>query len=294
MFCPTKTWRRWHRKLNVTQKRHAVASTLASSAVAPLVMARGHRIDDVPELPLVVDDSLEKMTKTRDVYAVMKKFGLKADLDRVLSNRKIRAGKGKSRGRKYRTSRGPLIVYNSDEGIVKAAKNIPGLDVANVNSLNLLKLAPGGHLGRMIVWTESSMKACKDVFGSYTEASTQKKGYHLARAMMTNADLSKIINSEEIQAVIRPAREGTPRYTPKKNPLKSIDAMQKLNPGAIKRRLRAIAASSKPDSQAAKEVAGKKARSAEKKKKYSKVSKAWYKQQIDAYKPAVEEEASEE
>merc|ERR1719465_340575 len=51
MFAPTKTWRRWHRRVNVTQKRHAVASALAASPLPPLVMARGHRVDEVPELP---------------------------------------------------------------------------------------------------------------------------------------------------------------------------------------------------------------------------------------------------
>ena len=56
MFSPTKTWRRWHRKVNVTQKRHAVCSSLAASTIPPLVMARGHRIDEVSELPLVVSD----------------------------------------------------------------------------------------------------------------------------------------------------------------------------------------------------------------------------------------------
>ena len=139
-------------------------------------MARGHRIEEVPELPLVVDDSLEKMTKTKDVYATCVRFGLKADLERVLKNRKIRAGKNKVRGKKYKTPRGPIIVYNQDDGIVKAAKNIPGLDVVNVNSPNLLKLAPGGKLGRMAIWTESAIAACEANFGTFTTAATKKKG----------------------------------------------------------------------------------------------------------------------
>merc|ERR1711957_307914 len=55
MFAPLKIWRKWHRKVNITQRRHAVASALAASACAPLVMARGHRVEGVPELPLVID-----------------------------------------------------------------------------------------------------------------------------------------------------------------------------------------------------------------------------------------------
>jgi large subunit ribosomal protein L4e len=47
MFAPTKTWRRWHRKININQKRYAVASALAASGLPALVMARGHRIEQV-------------------------------------------------------------------------------------------------------------------------------------------------------------------------------------------------------------------------------------------------------
>jgi len=307
MYTPTKIWRRWHRKVNITQRRHAVSASLASSAVGPLVMARGHRIEDVPELPLVVDDSLEKMTKTKDVYNLCKRFGLKADLDRVLANRKIRAGKNKVRGRKYKTPRGPLIIYNNDDGIVKAAKNIPGLDVLNINSPNLLKLAPGGKLGRMCIWTESAIAACEENFGTFTAASKNKKGYHLARAVMTNCDLSKIINSDEIQSVLRPAREGMVKVCrQRKNALKSIDAMNKLNPGETKRVMQRRAAqdgsksATKRGSKFEKtdsfnSVQNRKAKELVKRKKYSKVGHAWYKQQTEAYKtqPAAEEKSEE-
>merc|ERR1719253_2114100 len=66
MFAPTKTWRKWHRKINTNQKRYAVVSALAASALPALVMARGHRIEDVPEFPLVINNSVESITKTKD------------------------------------------------------------------------------------------------------------------------------------------------------------------------------------------------------------------------------------
>jgi large subunit ribosomal protein L4e len=257
-------------------------------------MARGHRVEDVPELPLVVDSSVEKMTKTKEVYSLMKNLGLKADLDRVLNNRKIRAGKQKSRGKKYKTPRGPLIVYNNDEGIVKAARNIPGLDVVNVNSLNLLKLAPGGHVGRMMVWTEDAMKACKRNFGTFTASAQNKRGYHLPRPVMTNADLSKIINSEEIQSVVRPARVGMSRPAIKKNPLKSQDAMDKVNPGDTMRVMRRKMGESVENSDQYKSIKGKKAKQTALKKKYSKVSKQWYKNQLAAFQPKAAAEEEEE
>ena len=54
MFAPTKVWRRWHRKINITQKRHAVASALAASALPSLVMARGHKIDQVSDIVVLL------------------------------------------------------------------------------------------------------------------------------------------------------------------------------------------------------------------------------------------------
>lgn len=41
MFAPTKTWRRWHRRVNITQKRYAICSSLAASALPALVMSKG-------------------------------------------------------------------------------------------------------------------------------------------------------------------------------------------------------------------------------------------------------------
>lgn len=75
MFAPLKTWRKWHRKVNLTQRRHALASALAASAITAIVMSRGHIVDKVPELPLVVDDKLDSYEKTKDAIAFLKRFG---------------------------------------------------------------------------------------------------------------------------------------------------------------------------------------------------------------------------
>merc|ERR1712164_42111 len=67
MFNPTKTWRKWHRKINVNQRRYAVCSALAASALPSLVMARGHKVDDIPEVPLVVDSlDCSKTSKAKE------------------------------------------------------------------------------------------------------------------------------------------------------------------------------------------------------------------------------------
>merc|ERR1712042_241014 len=66
MFAPTKTWRRWHRRINTTQKRYAICSALAASALPALVMAKGHRIEEIPEVPLVVDEKAEGLERHQE------------------------------------------------------------------------------------------------------------------------------------------------------------------------------------------------------------------------------------
>merc|ERR1712028_79705 len=114
MFCPTKTWRRWHRRVNVTEKRHAVVSALAASSLPPLVMARGHRIGEVAELPLVISDGAEAMQKTKQALEMLKKLGCEEELQKVADSKKVRSGKGKMRNRRYTMRKGPLVVYSED------------------------------------------------------------------------------------------------------------------------------------------------------------------------------------
>merc|ERR1719183_877052 len=153
MFAPTKTWRKWHAKINVTQKRYAACSAIAASGVTPLVMARGHRVED-----------------------------------------------------------------------------------AQVDSLSVLQLAPGGHLGRFCVWTQSAFEKLDALYGTPTEASSEKTRhgtpYRMPQLQMANADLSRLINSDEVQSVVNAPKEGTAPKARKANPLKSAKAMDVLNPAA--------------------------------------------------------------
>lgn len=246
MFAPTKVWRRWHRKININQKRYAVVSALAASAVPALVMAHGHRIDQVPEVPLVLSDAAESITKTSKAVEVLKKIGAYADVEKAKDSKAIRRGKGKMRNRRYTLRKGPLVVFANNNGIAKAFRNLPGVEVASVDSLNLLQLAPGGHLGRFCIWTKSAFEKLDAIFGTATKESTVKKGYKLPRALMTNADLARLINSDEIQTVSRAPKAASGRHAPlKKNPLKNLGTMLKLNPYAKVARRIAITSSAK-------------------------------------------------
>jgi large subunit ribosomal protein L4e len=239
MFAPTKIWRRWHRKINVNQRRYAVSSALAASAVTPLVMARGHRVDAVPELPLVLSDSVNSCSKTKDALAILKAFGADADVQKCKDSRKVRTGSGKMRNRRYVMRRGPLVVYANDEGLVRGFKNLPGVECASVDNLNLLDLAPGGHLGRFIIWTEGAFNKLDEIFGTLEKNSASKSGFNLPHGNMTNADLARLINSDEIQSVVKPAVTSPNVLPPKRNPLKNADVMNALNPYAATAKARA-------------------------------------------------------
>eukprot|EP00928_Gymnodinium_smaydae_P049880 TRINITY_DN334_c0_g1_i4.p1 TRINITY_DN334_c0_g1~~TRINITY_DN334_c0_g1_i4.p1 ORF type:complete len:400 (-),score=129.88 TRINITY_DN334_c0_g1_i4:116-1315(-) len=236
MFNPTKTWRRWHRRVNVTQKRHAVVSALAASSLPPLVMARGHRIGEVSELPMVVSNGAEGLQKTKEAVEMLKNLGCEEEMQRVIDSKKVRKGKGKMRNRRYVMRRGPLVVYGEDNGIVKAMRNIPGVDTASVDRLNLLALAPGGQFGRMIVWTEGAFKKLSEMYGQGRGEAPLKKGYSLPRAMMQNADVARIINSDEVQSVLRAKLEAPKKFAKKRNPLKVKAVMESLNPGSLQQR----------------------------------------------------------
>merc|ERR1712042_18742 len=233
MFAPLKTWRKWHKKCNINQRRFAMTSAIAATGVPALVMAKGHMVDNVPEIPLVVDNNVEQYKKTKQAVALLKKVGAWDDIKRVYATRRIRAGRGKMRDRKHVQKLGPAIVYANDDGLVKAFRNIPGVTLLDVNALNVLRIAPGGHVGRFLIFTQSAYEAMDKIYGGFETGSSSKKGWSIPSAVIQNADLKSMLQSEEIQSVLNaPKKSDTKRRTMKKNPLNNIRAMLKLNPNA--------------------------------------------------------------
>lgn len=232
MFAPTKTWRRWHRKVNVNQKRYAIVSAIAATGVPALVMSKGHMIQQVPEIPLVVTDKIQEYTKTKQATIFLHRIKAWTDIQKVYKSRRFRAGKGKMRNRRRIQRRGPLIIYGQDQGLSRAFRNIPGVDLINVNKLNLLKLAPGGHVGRFVIWTQSAFQQLDKLYGTWRKRAQLKKGYSLPMPKMANTDLSRLFKSDEIKKVIKPPKKTVERRVRKLNPLRNTRMMLKLNPFA--------------------------------------------------------------
>ncbi|OXA56639.1 60S ribosomal protein L4 [Folsomia candida] len=233
MFAPNKTYRRWHRKINVNQKRYAVCSAIAASGVPSLVMSKGHVIGETAEFPMVVSDKVQEYDKTKQAVIFLRRLKIWNDVAKVYKSRRNRAGVGKMRNRRRVQRKGPLIVYSKDQGLSRAFRNIPGVETLDVNKLNLLKLAPGGHVGRFVIWTESAFKELDKLYGTWRKGSESKKGYNLPMPKMASTDLSRLLRSDEIQGVIRAPIKSRTLSKTKLNPLTNHKAMSKLNPYAI-------------------------------------------------------------
>ncbi len=160
---PPKTEKILKKRINKKERRKAIKSAIAATINPECVRNRGHRFNDDVELPIVVEDSFASLEKTSEVKEFLKAIGVWNDVLRA-KERKVRAGKGKMRGRRYKTKKSILIVISSDEEthrdkkkITKAAKNLPGVDISYAEELNAELLAPGTHPGRLTIWMESSL-----------------------------------------------------------------------------------------------------------------------------------------
>ncbi len=161
---PPRSEKRIRKEINKKERRLAIRSGIAATAVREIVAGRGHLIDAVGQLPLVVDDDIQSLKKTKEVRDLLVNLGVWPDVERA-KRRKIRAGRGKTRGRGRRVGRGPLIVVAEDLGIGKASANLPGVEVVEVTDLNAELLAPGAHPGRLVIWTRSAFKVLDEVWG---------------------------------------------------------------------------------------------------------------------------------
>ncbi len=168
----------WSVKMNARERRLARSSALAATLDADVVSARGHRLDDdVEQLPIILGeysevvggnevhyenfDSFPLGKATRKIRAIFESIGLGADLNRARDGRHQRAGRGKMRGRRIRQPKSILVVVARKEGLEKAARNLPGVDVVAASELSTEDLAPGGDIGRLTVFTRAGLEALR-------------------------------------------------------------------------------------------------------------------------------------
>ena len=162
---PPKSRKVFLERINRKEKKLATCSAIAATAKLELVKNRGHRVDGVLEVPLVVTDDIQKLKSAKDFKEVLTALGLWNDVLRAKRRMgKVRAGKGKMRGRRRKSACSVLVIVEKDDGISKATRNYPGVDVVLVRNLNAELLAPGGHPGRLTLWSESALKSLDKIF----------------------------------------------------------------------------------------------------------------------------------
>lgn len=152
---PAKAEKNWEKSINVKERRKAIRSALSATMIKKLVLERGHKVPE--NYPFIISNDFEKLKTTKTVQKALEKLGLGPELERS-EEKKIRAGKGKTRGRKYKRKTGPIVVVTDKCELEKAAKNIPGITITHVRNLNAETLAPGGHPGRLMLMTEGSVQ----------------------------------------------------------------------------------------------------------------------------------------
>lgn len=145
------------KELNEKERRAALLVAVAFTGSREAVVGRGHRVPEGLELPIVVDERVESIGRTRELREFLESLGLGEELERC-KEKKIRAGKGKRRGRRYKRRVGPLIVVAEDRGVGEAAGNLPGVEVVRVQDLSVLHLAPGAKPGRLVIWSRRALE----------------------------------------------------------------------------------------------------------------------------------------
>ncbi len=142
------------KSMNRKERKLALRSAIAATAVKEIVRKRGHLFGEDIELPIVVSDEFEKFSKTSEARKLLTALGVWDDIVRVSKSREHLRGKTKH-------AVGPLVVVSQYQGAERAFKNIAGVDVVKAQDLSVEQLAPGTHPGRLTIWSESAVKVVR-------------------------------------------------------------------------------------------------------------------------------------
>ncbi len=156
---PPKAEKVLTKKINTKEKKKALRSAVSATMIPEIVKKRGHKIPD--NYPFIIDNVIEKEKKTKNVVDILETIGFKEELERT-SERKIRAGKGKMRNRKYKMKKGILMIVSGNCDLTKSARGIMGVEVLSVKKISTKSLAPGCIPGRATLFTQSAVSLIEE------------------------------------------------------------------------------------------------------------------------------------
>lgn len=159
---PPKLSKAYAKKINMREWLYALRSAISSTADSKLAKAAGRNHQTELALPLVVDEKFETLETTKDILKFLDSMHLDKELKRV--TKKVRAGRGKRRGRRYKIPKSALIVVSDECSAMAATRNVPGVDAITVDELTVEMLAPGGYAGRLTIWTEPAINKLDELY----------------------------------------------------------------------------------------------------------------------------------
>jgi len=152
-------------EINHKERLYAIASAISATSMREYVLKRGHIVSNDLTLPVVVTQEFEDLDSARKAKEFLRNIGLWSDIERVQRRIRIRAGKGKMRGRRYIEPKSVLVVVSKqDSKAIAAFRNMPGVDAVHINLLSIEHLAPGGVPGRLMIISEEAVKMLGEKF----------------------------------------------------------------------------------------------------------------------------------
>ena len=150
------------KKINKKELSLALAGSLSATADKKYVSKRYKRIDekDLKDLPLIVESKILTLG-TKEILETMKKILGKGIFEVVIRQKRIRKGKGKQRGRRYKTNQGILIVLGNKEKIKTKT-----FSTKTAENLGITDLAEGGP-GRITIYTEQALADLQTKFNNH-------------------------------------------------------------------------------------------------------------------------------
>jgi large subunit ribosomal protein L4e len=148
----------WAKKMNQKERTLARNSALSATCIAENVRGRGHHFNPIMTLPLVAVDEIENTATAKDALKVLDSLGVTEDVVRSKEKTSHRAGRGKMRGRRYRSPNSFLLVVNDTSRVRKGFGNMPGVEVTTPSGLNAEVLAPGGDVGRLTIFSAGAFE----------------------------------------------------------------------------------------------------------------------------------------
>lgn len=148
-------------EMNEKEYRKALRTAIAATTRVELAKRRGH-VFDAKKLPLVIDNSFEALKKTKEVLSVFSKIGIEKDVWKAKENTKTLSGVGKTRSKSRYVPKSVLVVVK-DGSVLRAARNLPGVDAVKASELKARDLAPGTHPGRLTLFSLNALDELKNI-----------------------------------------------------------------------------------------------------------------------------------